>query len=101
MKKRTANSNLFLSFEKQLIIFEEYRFGAMSAMITVQSCLGSIAAMCSLKPQNLIQLSICSILTMASNSAFIAQSPAKWCLSIFYLGVLANVLIIIGVNLSS
>lgn len=85
MKKRTANSNLFLSFEKQLIIFEEYRFGAM----------------CSLKPQNLIQLSICSILTMASNSAFIAQSPAKWCLSIFYLGVLANVLIIIGVNLSS
>lgn len=101
MNKQTAYSSLFLSFDKQLAIFEKYRFGAMSAMITVQSCLGSIAAMCSLKPQNLILLSICSIFTMASNSAFIAQSPAKWCLSIFYLGILANVLIIIGVNLGS
>mgnify|MGYP006081223439 FL=1 len=99
MKKRTSNSSLIMAYQEQLILFEQYRFGAMSVMIVFQSCLGSIAAMCSLKPQNLILLSICSILTMATNSALITQSPAKWCLGIFYVGVLANILIIVVVNL--
>ncbi|MBL0280702.1 MAG: hypothetical protein IPQ11_10280 [Bacteroidetes bacterium] len=31
----------------------------------------------------------------ASNSAFIAQSPAKWCLGIFYTSVIANLVILL------
>ena len=43
MKKRTSNSSLIMAHQEQLILFEQYRFGAM-------------AAMCSLKPQNLIPI---------------------------------------------
>jgi hypothetical protein len=100
MKNQVNDSKQSLSFNNQLALFEQYRFGAMAAMITFQSLLGSIAAMYSLNPQNLILLSICCVLTMGSNSAFIAQSPAKWCLVIFYASIIANTLIIIGVNIT-
>ncbi len=82
-------------FDKQARSFEENRFGAMTIMMTAQSCLGSIAAMFALKIDNYVLLAICAAVTMASNSAFIAQSPAKWCLGIFYTSVVANLFVLL------
>ena len=82
-------------YEKQLDYFETNRFGAMTLMLTFQSCYGSVAAMLSLQIENVITLSICSIITMASNATFIAQAPSKWCINTFYLSVITNTIIIL------
>jgi hypothetical protein len=83
-------------FEKQARQFEENRFGAMALMMTAQSCWGSIAAMYALQADNIVLLAICAGITMASNSVFIAQSPAKWCLGIFYTSVITNLIILLS-----
>jgi hypothetical protein len=82
-------------FDKQLIDFENARFGAMTLMITLQSCLGSIAAMFSLMTNNFVSLGIIVFVTMTSNAAFIAQLNAKWCLRFFYLSIIVNCIIIL------
>lgn len=82
-------------YKRQAIQFEESRFGAMTFMMTFQSCLGSIAAMSSLYQQNYVLLSIVAVVTLASNAAFIAQASAKWCLNLFYTSVIANLAIIL------
>jgi hypothetical protein len=82
-------------FDKQAQSFEVNRFGAMALMMTAQSCWGSVAAMYALKADNIVLLVVCAAVTMASNSAFIAQSPAKWCLGIFYTSVVANLVILL------
>ena len=82
-------------FDKQAQSFEVNRFGAMALMMTAQSCWGSIAAMYALQVDNIILLAICAAVTMASNSALIAQSPVKWCLGIFYTSVIANLVILL------
>lgn len=82
-------------FDKQAQSFEVNRFGAMTLMMTAQSCWGSVAAMYALKADNIVLLAVCAAVTMASNSAFIAQSPAKWCLGIFYTSVIANLVILL------
>jgi len=82
-------------FDKQAQSFEVNRFGAMALMMTAQSCWGSVAAMYALKADNIVLLAVCAAVTMASNSAFIAQSPAKWCLVIFYTSVVANLIILL------
>lgn len=86
-------------FDRQSQQFEENRFFQMTILMTAQSCWGSIAAMLALKNDNYVLLSIIAALTMSANSAFIAQSPGKWCLAIFYGSVLTNLLIIIGLLL--
>lgn len=90
--EKTVNEKLF---EKQARQFEESRFGAMALMMTAQSCWGSIAAMYALQADNILLLAICAAVTMASNSAFIAQSPAKWCLGIFYTSIITNLIILL------
>ena len=82
-------------FDKQAQSFEVNRFGAMALMMTAQSCWGSVAAIYALKADNIVLLVVCAAVTMASNSAFIAQSPAKWCLGIFYTSVIANLVILL------
>lgn len=82
-------------FQKQVISFEKSRFGAMAALLTAQSCFGSIAAMYSLKTESYVLLAICANITMASNGAFIAQVSAKWCLALFYVSVIANLAILV------
>mgnify|MGYP003497899525 FL=1 len=82
-------------FDKQAQSFEVNRFGAMALMMTAQSCWGSVAAMYALKADNIVLLVVCAAVTMASNSAFIAQSPAKWCLGIFYKSVIADFVILL------
>jgi hypothetical protein len=79
--------------EQQAKQFEAGRFGWMTIMMTAQSCWGSIAAMYALKFDHIVLLIITAIVTMASNAAFIAQSPAKWCLGIFYTSVIANLIV--------
>ncbi len=86
------------SFNKQALQFEESRFAAMAILIIFQSCMGSIAAMYALINHDYISLTISVIVTMASNAAFIALSPAKWCLGIVY-GSVATSIVLIIVNL--
>jgi len=83
------------SFKQQALQFEESRFAAMAILIIFQSCMGSIAAMYSLMNHDYVSLSISVIVTMASNAAFIALSPAKWCLGIVYTSVATSIVLII------
>lgn len=91
--KITTSTNWF---KRQQENFERNRFGAMSAMLTAQSCFGSVAAMYSLKNDNFVLLGICAFATMASNGAFIAQVSAKWCLILFYFSIVANLGVLIA-----
>lgn len=81
--------------EKQLAYFEENRFGAMTFMMTFQSCFGSIAAMFAIRMDSTIALAITAMVTMASNAMFIAQSPAKWCVGTFYLSIVVNAIVLL------
>ena len=90
--EKQANVNWF---DLQAERFETSRFGAMTIMMTAQSCLGSVAAMTALKQDHYGFLMLITAFTMASNSAFIAQSPAKWCLGLFYGSVVVSVLSIL------
>ncbi|MCT4582109.1 MAG: hypothetical protein N4A35_11875 [Flavobacteriales bacterium] len=81
--------------EKLVNYFEENRFGAMTLMITFQSCYGSVAAMLALMHNAMIILTICTLVTMASNATFIAQSPAQWCVSMFSFSVITNSLLLL------
>ncbi|MEX1190389.1 MAG: hypothetical protein WED10_01655 [Brumimicrobium sp.] len=82
-------------YNKQLEQFEISRFGAMTLMITFQSCLGSVAAMYALENGSTFILAIVAVVTMASNAMFIAQAEAKYCLFAFYLSVFVNLIILI------
>lgn len=82
---------------KQEATFEKHRFGAMTAMLTFQSCLGSVAAMLCMQNDLWLFVSVVAFLTMASNSMFIAQQSPKPCIITFYLSVVASALVIAGV----
>ena len=75
---------------KQEDIFEENRFGAMTIMLTFQSCLGSVAAMLSIQNDIWALVSIIAVITMSSNAMFIAQANAKYCIVTFCISVLLN-----------
>lgn len=83
-------------FEQQAAQFESSRFAAMTFFITMQSCVGSIAAAMSLDKDQIIPLMICAILTMGANAVCIAQGPAKWCVASLYASVAVNILIIVA-----
>lgn len=80
---------------KQEAKFEENRFGAMTVMLTFQSCLGSVAAMLAIQDGIWALVSVVAVLTMSSNAMFIAQAEAKPCIVTFYLSVVVNTLIIL------
>lgn len=82
--------------KKQEVWFEESRFGAMTVMMTAQSCLGSVAVMYILKVDNVIMLATVAVVTMASNAMFIAQAEAKYCLYTFYASVIVNTILLIA-----
>jgi hypothetical protein len=93
----TSNSFILFSwFNKQAEYFEKTRFGWMAIYITISSCLGSIACMLILENNGGdFMLITCAAISMATNSLFIAQSNAKWCMAVFYLSLLINSLLII------
>ena|SRR6218665_2095605 len=82
-------------FERNVELFEKSRFGMMTILITLQSCLGSVAAMYSLVNTNYVLLGVCAFITMAANAAFIAQTTSAWCLRFFYACIITNASIII------
>lgn len=83
-------------FEKQVTNFEKARFFWMTIYITLQSCLGSVAAGLILANNaHVLVLCACAAVTMASNAVFIAQGSAKLCLLTFYSSILLNTIIII------
>ncbi|PWH81312.1 hypothetical protein [Brumimicrobium oceani] len=75
--------------------FEKNRFGAMTIMITFQSCLGSVAAMLAIQDNNWFLVGVVAVLTMSANSMFIAQADAKPCIITFYVSIIANAFIIL------
>lgn len=83
-------------FEKQANKFEAGRFAWMTIMMTAQSCWGSVAAMYAIKFDNVLMLIITAMVTMMSNAAFIAQSPAKWCIGLFYASVIVNLIVFLS-----
>lgn len=93
MKSHLATKSSW--FENQINYVESNKFGAMALIITAQSCWGSIAAMFTLFTQNYALLAISATVTMATNAAFIAQSPTKISLIITYISVITNLLILI------
>lgn len=82
-------------FDRQVLQFEESRFAAMTILLTLQSCIGSIAILFALKHEANVALSVSAALTMGANSMFIAQANGKWCLGTFYASVVINLLIIL------
>ena len=80
---------------KQEETFDKYRFGAMTMMITFQSCLGGIAAYLGVIHGLWAIVGISAFLAMGSNAMFIAQSKAKVCLIGFYLASIVHIIFII------
>ncbi len=78
-------------FTKQVANFERTRFGWMAILITVQTCIGSLACMYIFKNNaSDLMLVPCVVITMACNSVFIAQGPARLCLILFYTSIILN-----------
>lgn len=83
-------------FNRQAEKFEAARFGWMTIYLTLQSCLGAAACMYILQNKgNDLMLVGCAAVTMASNSMFIAQAHAKWCLLAFYGSIAVNTILLI------
>lgn len=94
MKEQTPTPTNW--FERQSQQFESSRFAAMTFFITLQSCVGSIAAAMSLEKNYVVPLMLCAAITMGANAVCIAQGPAKWCVASLYLSTATNTLIIIA-----
>ena len=82
--------------DRQVLSFEKARWGWMAMMITIQSCIGSIACMfISYNHGHTALLATCAALSMGSNALFIALAPARLCIIGFYLSVLVNTILIL------
>ncbi|MBA2613197.1 MAG: hypothetical protein H0U95_14605 [Bacteroidetes bacterium] len=90
--------NLLIAlFNQQADIFEKARFGWMTFYITIQSCLGAIAAAFILQNNaNIWMLCSCAAISMASNAVFIALGDKKLCLVIFYASIILNTAFILA-----
>lgn len=83
-------------FDKQAALFEKGRFGLMAILITLQSCVGSIACMYVLENNaSTVWLATCAVVTMGGNAVMIAQAGAKTCLAVLYASLLVNTLLIV------
>ncbi len=93
--KAATETNTKSIMERQMEWFDTNRFGLMTVFITVQSCLGGIAAMYILQGgASNFMLSICSMVTMGANAMMIAQASAKACLLATYGSILVNAALI-------
>lgn len=72
---------------------EHNRFGLLPILLTVQSCLGSIAVcyISGLEDQiQVVLLSVVAGVTMGANGAAIAQAPMKWVMLGFFLCLITS-----------
>ena len=77
---------------------EHNRFGLLPILLTIQSCLGSVAVcyISGLEEQSqVILLSIVAAVTMGANGAAIAQAPMKWVVFGFILCVITSTIALI------
>jgi len=77
------------------------RFGLLPILITVQSCLGSIAVCYACELDEHLQVAFLmpvAVVTMASNATAIAQAPMKWVVFGFILSVIVSTSVIIISN---
>lgn len=75
---------------------EFYRYSIMAMTLTAGSCLGSVAILViAQNDAGLVQLSICSAVSMAANALAIAMAPMKIMLWSFVLSVVVNTLLIL------
>jgi hypothetical protein len=82
-------------FTKQADLFENGRLGLMAILITLQSCVGSIACMYILQNgAGEVPLAVCAALTMGCNAILIAQANAKLCVAALYVSLIINALLI-------
>jgi hypothetical protein len=82
-------------FSRQAKTYETYRFAFMTILITIQSCLGSIATQLLFQsgmPD--IWFMLCAAVTMATNAVMIAQGSGKLCLALFYISIVLNSVLI-------
>lgn len=98
-KKTVLSAERFtfsILWEKHVQWFEESRFALMTMMITLQSCLGSIACMYIFQNHaSDFQFILCTMVTMTANAMFIAQGPAKVCLASLYTSIFVNLTFIL------
>lgn len=72
-------------------------FGLISMTILVGSIIGGIAASCILSNDAPVwQLGLCAAVSMANNTAGIAQAPTKWVANLFAISTIVNVLLILA-----
>lgn len=96
VKKNDSSLTLSGWFTKKAEAFDKGRFVWSTLLLTLQSCLGSVACMYIFKSNaGDTALSLSAIITMVANSVFLAQAPAKWCLAITYFSMLLNLVIIL------
>lgn len=83
-------------FKMQAVNFENARFGWMAMLITIQSCLGSVACGFILKNDaSIIMLCVCAGITMGANALLIALASPKVCLIGFYISLILNTFFIL------
>lgn len=80
---------------KQEENFDRNRFGAMTMLITLQSCVAALATATSIAVDNWLFVSIVAVVAMASNALFIAQTNAKSCLYTFYASMIVSTIVLL------
>lgn len=82
-------------FERQCLAYQHSTFGALAALVTAQSCWGSVAALLSLHTGVDFFIGVAAFLCMGSNAAFLAGAPAKFTIGTLWASVLINFAIIV------
>jgi len=86
-------------YNSRLGMLEFNRFGLTAFTLTVQSCVGALAAHAILQlPDHLITipLTLVTILVMIANSFVIAQTPMKWTMRAFYGSLLVSIITLVS-----
>lgn len=91
------NENSGGIFQRQIDNFKKNYFGMMSFYIIVQCCVGAVACLLmSYQGAGIFPIGVGVTLSMASNAMFIAQAEPKISLSVYYLSVLINAILLIA-----
>ena len=98
-----VNPSKNINVQKDLSPYEKFikkldfsYFGLISMTILVGSIIGAISASFILSNNAPIwELCVCVALSMANNSAGIAQAPTKWVFNIFVLSTILNIVFIL------
>jgi hypothetical protein len=89
------NNAIVQAWKAHEAYFDQNRFGLMAILITLQSCLGGVAAMYVMESgAGDLPLILCAMITMGANAMFIAQAGARACLIACYTALAIDTLLI-------